>query len=222
MRLGTLVHAAVLEPHTFRPAVYLGRRSGKHWEEFQRENADAVIVTEAEYEQIGRMTDSVLGHQIASALLESMPQREQVIQWQHGPTGLWLKGLVDASGRGAFVDLKTTRDPSPVAFARTCRRYLYHGQLAHYRDGMGGGAIPYLIAVSSVAPYSCACYEVPQAMLDDGLRLRDECLRMLSERSYADVEYPEWMELDWWPDNNNGNDGGLVYDPETDGDPREI
>jgi hypothetical protein len=214
MRLGTLVHAAVLEPATFAPAVYLGRRAGKHWEEFQAENAGAVIVTESEYEQISRMADSVLGHQVASGWLEAMPRREHIVQWQHGPTGLWLKGLVDASGHGAFLDLKTTADPSPGAFARTCRRYLYHGQLAHYRDGLGGSPSASIIAVSSVAPYSCACYDIPEAMLADGLRLREQALDLLYSRGYNDVEYPTRMELDWWSD-----DQGVDYGD--DGEPRE-
>lgn len=189
MRLGTLTHAAVLEPARWdmEYALYpegIDRRTkdGKAaWAAFCERSAGKTVVTYAEASAVEGMRSAVHAHPAAAHLLRSLSGRETPIFWPDSATGVECKGKLDISSPRIIVDLKTCSDASPRAFARDIANRMLHVQAAHYLDGVATktGEEPETfawIAVESKLPHAVAVYVASQEMLAAG---RTERLRAL-------------------------------------------
>ena len=180
MRLGSLTHTAVLEPHyhylntIVRPEGIDRRTSaGKaDWAAFEIEADGKEILTSEEMLKLAAIRDAVHNHPAAAKALAGSPAIEQSIFWD--ADGIACRCRPDAvTEKGVIVDLKTTRDASPEEFARSIAQYRYHVQSAFYSDGYRAafGEAPrgfVFIAVETEAPYLVAVYVASEAMTQRG------------------------------------------------------
>lgn len=180
MRLGSLVHMAILEPQrfeleTFRLPHGLDRRTKEGRETYARLIAEHPLATEISadhYEAIMGMRDAVMSHP-GARLLIGAGEHEIARQWE--VRGQDAKGRADVFGRTYLADLKKTRCASPEAFAKSVLNYDYDMQAAWYLDGWQVEKF-YHIAVEDKAPYLVAVYELDAAAIERG---RQRCMDAL-------------------------------------------
>lgn len=199
-RLGRCTHLAVLEPERLLSSVVLwpaknGKRTGKKWAKFCDDNSDREILTEKEYAQCLALQKAVRSNPEAMKLLAN-GVAETPIQWTDEFTGLKCKARPDYASAN-LIDLKTTRDASPVGFGKESWRYRYHSQMAFYQQGLAAkdGIIRpvYLIAVEKEAPFVVSVFHMDEELLEFG---RTECAEMLAKLSYckANNVWPGYAE----------------------------
>lgn len=232
MRWGTLVHLAVLEPDRFaeeivvipadapeRPAARsLNAKkprpevleAAEWWSRFDQENAEKQIVSAVEIEEISAIKNAVHAHPAArKAITAARSVIEASIYWE-AFNGIKCRCRPDLlHPAGIAVDLKTTEDASPRAFAKSVANFRYHVQAAFYLDGLAAVAGPSeakgfaFVCVEKKPPYLVAVYEASPEMIAAGRRLyeRDletfaECLRTDTWPGYS--EKVERLDLPAW------------------------
>lgn len=186
MLMGSALHILALEPQrageiVAAPDVDRRTKAGKEqWEAFNASlSAGSIVLTEEEQLSVHTMAANLRQHRIAADLLRD-GKAEQSIFWPRRTLGAVDTYLCKARldwivPDGTIVDIKTTRDASPQAFAKAAASYKYAHQAAWYWDALssaaGEGQAPkpkrYIIAaVENVAPYDVALYELTQDDLD--------------------------------------------------------
>jgi hypothetical protein len=210
-RVGRAVHTAVFEPDRFLRDYVLwpagnGKRAGKKWDAFQAAHVQSTILREPEYDRALSMRDAVRSHPIASRFL-GRGEAEVTLQWTW--RGQPCKARVDwvQGSEPGWIDLKTTRDPSPHHFEADCVRYGYHLQCAWYAFGMRAHHLPpgpvRIIAAQNVEPFDVAVYEVPELALDVGWQRAKRAFETLLRCRQTDTwpgAYPDELMLtlpDW-------------------------
>jgi hypothetical protein len=191
MRLGSLVHCAVLEPEDLLQRYGVcGPRNTKAGKEQADRMADAGIeaVSQSDMALALSMAASVRVHPAASALL-AQGKAEQSFWWDDASTGLRCKCRPDWYYGATVVDLKTTTDASPSSFARSIATFRYHVQASHYLAGLHGAERFVFIAVEKTAPYAVAVYELDAAALAAGDELRQRDMRVIAD-CQATKEWP--------------------------------
>lgn len=219
MATGTTVHAMVLEPELFAekfavmPAFNLmeenvtakGDRS-TNWgtafckqrsQEFLREcQQNGITVVSREDYDIGMRIIEAIGANDAAKEMVANCEKEVVLTGEIG--GVVCKARLDLCGDSLISDLKTTSDCSPHAFGRTAANLRYGFRLGFYaalwRQNFSGDPSVHMIAVETAGDFDCCVYDVPEAVLDDGL---------VQARRLID-RYKECLESGVWP----GVDGG--------------
>lgn len=214
MQFGTVVHAGVLEPDTFDSVVAIAplldkrTKDGKErWQAFSAANAGKIILSPDDWSRAEHCINAVRESKAASALLTGAVVEVSVF-WRDGEYGVPCKARYDATNHGGLIDLKTTQDASPEAFARSCAAFSYHAQGAHYWSGYEhqfdrSPEFFALIAVETEPPYAVACYALPAVALQAGRRLMDEALARYRDALAAGKwpGYPEKilpLELPRW------------------------
>jgi exodeoxyribonuclease VIII len=191
MRLGSLVHCAVLEPDELlqRYGVAPDRRT-KEGKAAAAAMAAAGIeaVSEADMTLALSMAASVRVHPAAAALLKQ-GKAEQSFWWDDSDTGLRCKCRPDWYHGTTVVDLKTTTDASPAGFAKSVATFRYHTQASHYLSGLHGAERFVFIAVEKTAPYAVAVYELDAEAMAAGNELRRRDMRMIAD-CHATKEWP--------------------------------
>ena len=93
MRLGTALHALVLEPENFEDLIAVGpdcdRRSNANkdrWAEFEASHPSHTILKPEQLVQVQQMRDSLRHNPFAAQLLAGAGRREQAIRWRDAPT----------------------------------------------------------------------------------------------------------------------------------------
>ncbi|MCP3884182.1 MAG: hypothetical protein GY700_01660 [Propionibacteriaceae bacterium] len=180
LRLGTVVHMAVLEPDRYETECVRRPNKWDSWrtkasKEWRQDQIDAAmwVLTDDEADRVDRMVDAISRHSDAVRLL-SNTRTEEAITWEID--GVPCKGRVDAISADRVVDLKTCRDLG-LFVRRDAASMLYHGQLAWYLDGAiaAGACSPdaaaYVVPVESDGPYDCAALRLSERSLDAGRRL---------------------------------------------------
>jgi len=198
LAFGQAVHAAVLEPHAFSTDYAIGpegdrrTKAGKDaWTRFELDHPGALVLGHDEGETIQAIVRAIGEHELARDLCRTARGlSELTVLWDHALVGLEApvrcKGridrLVDWHGTPTVVDLKTTTDASPKAFARACANFGYHSQAAFYLDGLRSlsdlDRRYVLCAVEKERPHGVACYELDAKSLQQGR-----------------VEYERWLWL---------------------------
>jgi hypothetical protein len=191
MRLGSLVHCAVLEPGELagRYGVCAPRNTKAGKEQAERMAAAGIeAVTAGDMMAANCMADSVHRHPAASALF-AHGKAEQSFWWDDAATGLRCKCRPDWYTGATVVDLKTTTDASPAGFARSVATFRYHVQARHYLAGLHGAERFVFIAVEKTAPYAVAVYELDAAAMAAGDELRQRDMRVIAD-CQATKEWP--------------------------------
>lgn len=182
MRLGALVHCAVLEPDELlqRYGVAPDRRT-KDGKAVAAEMAAQGIeaVSEADMVLALAMASSVREHPYAGALLSS-GKAEQSFWWDDKQTGLRCKCRPDWHTGSTVVDLKTTTDASPAGFAKSVATFRYHVQANHYLAGTFAERFVFT-AVEKTYPYAVGVYELDEAAMTHGEQLRRRDLQVIAD-----------------------------------------
>ena len=200
MRIGSAVHCAVLEPERFSadyviaPECDKRTKAGKEqWVEFETANPGKTILCADDGLLCNRIADAVRSHHGALELLTN-GRPEVSALWCNDEFRTRCRARFDwLRDDGLIVDLKTTTDARPTAFARSCASFRYHVQAAWYQDGHFYAAdTPPLgfvfIAVEKTAPYAVALYELDDEAIELG--------RAWAERDLA--RYATARDLDFW------------------------
>lgn len=214
LRIGTTMHAYILEPETFRDrfCVYEGAvRRGKEWEAFKAANANATILIASEMEAAVGCAKAVLAHPVAAPFLRG-GFKEAVLQWEDAETGTKCKARLDIAG-ARLVDLKSAGQIGKRRFASQAASLGYHGQFAYYEDGLRANGIeptgdPVMIVVQSEPPHDVITYRMPPHVIDAGRAEYRALLELLAEceesgvwpgvapDELVDFELPAWAEMD--------------------------
>lgn len=202
MRLGTLVHCAVLEPDELsaRYGIAPDRRTkeGKA-AAAEMEAAGIEPVSAADMEQAMAMSASVRSHPDAAALLKT-GKAEQSFWWDDTISGLRCKCRPDWMTNDTLVDLKTCTDASPAGFAKSVAHWRYHVQADHYQAGTFARRFVF-IAVEKSYPFAVGVYELDNDAMDHAIVLRRQNLdtiadcRAISEwpgYSTQTISLPRW------------------------------
>jgi exodeoxyribonuclease VIII len=191
LRLGRIIHRAILEPDTLALAIGpdCGKRSKEDkatWAAFEAASAGCEIVTADEAEQIRHMRDAAYNHPAARRLLFAPGVAEASGWWFDQTTGELCRCRPDyLRTDGILADLKSTEDAGP-GFKRSCANYFYHKQAAFYVDGVTAitGETPagfVFVAVEKQPPYAVATYQLDAVALEVGRALYQRDLMTLAE-----------------------------------------
>ena len=196
----------MLEPQQYaaRYAVYALRRAGGAWDDWLAERPGIDALSREESERVNGMSASVRS---TASLYLGGGTAEVERAWRIGDRG--CRGRIDyVHPTLGVIELKTCADASPEAFARESWRYMYHGQLAWYCDGLGLGDLDAtIIAVEKDAPYAVSIYRVGPELLHEGRALYKKLLARLDECEKSDtwpgyiaheqpLGIPPWARLD--------------------------
>lgn len=199
MRMGTLVHTAILEPDRMSelivaPTVDRRTSAGKaEWAAFLIESEGKEIATAEELEQLSAIRDAAWSHPACRKALGMIAEVETSIGWQID--GIDCRCRPDAIlTNGVILDVKTTRGATADEFAKSCAQYRYHVQAAFYSDGYKAafGDPPkgfIFLAVETEVPHLCAIYVASEAMTVRGRADYEADLRT----------YSRCMETGEWP-----------------------
>lgn len=229
MAFGTVVHACVLEPDKVADVVCClphdapdkpssRQRNAKkpspatveaiaYWDDFQKRAQGRIVLGHDDYQRAMRCVDAILNHPAAARLLDG-GQREVSLFWKDGKYKVPCKSRLDVLNLGGLVDVKTTRDASPEAFARSIANYRYHMQSAHYFSGCehvldSTPEFSIIIAAESEEPHGVAVYELPSNAILAGAHLMNIALGRYADAlasggwpGYADtiqtIQLPRW------------------------------
>lgn len=189
MEFGSLVHAWVLEPDSIESRYLkipkLDRRRKADKEKYAELEAVAkarnmAMIDEDTWRQAMTIRDAVYRHKAAAAIL-GKGDPEQAVLWTNPETGELCKAKADWLRENfPLVDVKTTTDASPSAFARSVVNYRYCAQLRHYCEGFERDRMVW-VAVEIAPPYAVAVYASDDAMMKRGIEERDPDLRLYAE-----------------------------------------
>lgn len=196
MSVGSAVHKMILEPHDFYRnfAVFDGRRQGKKWDEFRQQNQGCHLLTQKQYLDATAIADAVAADEVASGLIKKPGPAEVSMFADLGLKRVKVRIDKLINGGEAIVDIKTTVDASPYAFAKHIHQYAYHAQAALYGDVCRAvlelDEMPdcYLVAVENKAPHDVVVYKLREQAIDLGRELYQEWID----------KYLECEETDRW------------------------
>uniref|UniRef100_A0A6H1Z9N2 Putative exodeoxyribonuclease 8 PDDEXK-like domain-containing protein n=1 Tax=viral metagenome TaxID=1070528 RepID=A0A6H1Z9N2_9ZZZZ len=199
-------------------AVYPGAvRRGKQWDHFVVDHGEdpRPIILQSHFDksmEIGRQMegreplsrDHYDTAQIIGAAVKASPssallvdgQAEVTVQWTDEKTGLDCKCRPDYLRKDMLIDFKTAKRVDPRGFDRAAGDYLYHAQLAFYREGctraglLDPGADVVIIPAQSQPPYEAAG---PVDLKEQELAAGDVVWRWCLDRLAA------CLAADWWP-----------------------
>lgn len=209
MALGTAIHAAVLEPEEFlrnyvvTPPEASDRRTKAHKEWRASIEGDPQILSSGEYDTIRQSWYAVRSHPIVSRLLESTDRRivdpEQSIIFDD-LTGVPCRIRPDLVVPPFIVDIKTTQDAMPGAFAKQAANLHYDLQAAHYTEGMYhvDDSVEWqflFVAVETSPPFRCRVIDIEE---NDRMAAVTHRLDLLSEYSLR-------RQSDDWADEGERN-----------------
>jgi hypothetical protein len=190
MAFGTIVHALVLEPHRAPPvaiAPACERRSKADratWAAFEANLNGRVPLKQDEFDRAQRVRDAVWANGGARLLLDGIAS-EVSIFWHDHEFDIACKARLDALRTDlGVIDLKTTADAAPDAFARSVAHYAYHAQAAHYWRAVEHAqhaSPPFFawIAIETEPPFGSRCYVIETNALRLGRDLADRAASRL-------------------------------------------
>lgn len=164
--LGEALHALLLEPRRFEREYWVPGRGEAIDEEAA---ASRTWLTAHEYDRLRGMRDAVLAHRrLPLAEWLEYGAREWSVYWSDADGGRW-KARPDCFNDEVVLEVKTTTDVRPQAFARARRRFRHDLQGAHYVEGIErlcGRAPRFLfVSVENVAPHYVWVHELEGAAL---------------------------------------------------------
>jgi hypothetical protein len=201
---GRALHSAILEPHLFTtncvvmPEFWGLTKKGERTnspqatdvknqrEAWLLQNHGKTVITASEMADILEMARSVSKHKTARGLLTGGAAEESYFD-QCIETGLVRKARPDFLRNGhIIVDVKTTQNAEPSAFAREIGSRYYHLSAAYYLDVVssvvGQNFNQFIIvAIEKTAPYGVSVHLLDEGTIDAGRFLYKRALRRLAE-----------------------------------------
>ena len=189
---GSAFHCRVLEPEhwgtRYAVAPDLDRRTkaGKAaWAECQEESKGLTVLTPEQDARIEKMTQAIDRHPVWESIGWGGGDVEVSVFWEEllYSQAVTCKSRPDfvSADKNILVDLKSTRDASPEAFAKSVANFRYHVQAAWYLRGWRAAtqidADFVFLAVESSPPHEVACYTLGEAELAEGWMQATDSLR---------------------------------------------
>jgi exodeoxyribonuclease VIII len=183
LRFGSLLHTMCLEPHAIehryaiQPKVDRRTTAGKAvYECFIEASKGKTIVDADDIDKAKACAEALMEHdQVSQLLLYSdvhQAQIEQALTFTIEGTPCRSKLDWLSVPLKLIVDVKTTPDVTPEAFARSVVNYGYHRQAAMYKHAVyevfGIEARFVFACVTKEPPYEAACYELDLESLRQG------------------------------------------------------
>lgn len=210
LKLGRIVHAAILEYERFRNEYLLQPDFGAMQSSINRKKRDdwlaekradyptAIIVDEQQLSTAVQMREAILRHKTARLIIEN-GKPEVTMRWVCPRTGLRCRARIDwyVPEMGFAMDLKSTEDASPWAFAKSVANFEYHVQHCFYAGGTAALGAPienYLIlAAEKEAPNAVGVYHIDAAAEERGFQILDRSMDTLAT-CVANNNYPAYSE----------------------------
>lgn len=199
-----------------RVVAYPGKvRRGKEYDAFEVANADALIVTQAEYRAANGIAEAVAACPDATRILDGIRQR--TVWWTN--TGRECRGTpdvvsyvlsIDEDGPGRvdvvpyIADLKTSETSDPRRFIWKVKQFAYHAAASWYMAGLNSRGIEvrdaYIVAVEQAFPHVVTVFRLSDHLLNVGMRLWVTWFEQL-QVCEASGEFPPYsqsiVDLDW-------------------------
>ena len=188
MLFGQVVHQLLLEPEkpwfwAVRPAGLDGRsKEGREW---KARLGDKPVLEHEQWLNVEGVVASVRSHPTARHALSAGRSEVSVFKRFTYGRSVLRKARIDFANNGsALIDIKTTDDARPEAFARTIYNMRYHVQAAYYldiwNDSLPLGETPkdsfVFIAVEKEPPYAVSVFDLARQAINAG---RGEYIRLL-------------------------------------------
>lgn len=177
LRIGKALHALVLEgiAPVVRPE-FSGTGSRAARAEWDAAHEGVTILSEDEATQVHAMSSHILMHPVAGPALRRVDGvAEASILWTCPDTGVECKSRLDWMLPRVVLDIKTSTDARPDAFARSVASYRYHVQDAFYSQAAAAAGCEIehfvFVVVESAAPFAVALYQLDDAAREEGRRL---------------------------------------------------
>jgi hypothetical protein len=212
MKLGTDIHAAILQPDVFERYIVAPKFDKRTKEgkaaalDFEASHPGRTFIDEEKYAILAGCMESLRLHKVASEQLAT-GKCEQTVVWDED--GLLCKARPDIMRDGVLIDVKTTQDASPAAFARQVANLKYTLQAAHYVRGVSKvTGVEHetfrVVAIETKPPFAIAVYELDFGTLEFGraqwrnaIELYRECSAMNHWPGYKDeiqsLAVPSWV-----------------------------
>ena len=186
MRLGQIIHRAILEPDTVKGAwvvrpegMVFTTKEGKEWKAAQT----LPIITAEEEATITGMRDSVHAHPAVKRVLANA--RTEVSLFANGEDGVLRKARIDAlpESGNVIVDIKSCQSADADMMAKSVASYRYDVQAAYYLDIcklLGIDKSEFLfVCVEKQPPYAVAVYALDQTAIEWGRKQYQSDLALL-------------------------------------------
>jgi hypothetical protein len=221
MQLGSLVHALVLEPHTFDENYILAPKCDRRtnagkaaWNEFCELASGKEVIDFETMESAKAISGAVLENELAMELIGADCLIENPVFWTCPHTGLQCRSKPDVDNREAayLLDLKSCQDATPGGFAKSAASFGYARQAAWYQTGheIAYGYRPafVFVAVSTNEPYEVGIYELSEndilrSKLQNNIDLAElaECMKTgvwtaRHESQIVNLALPKWAEFE--------------------------
>jgi len=169
MRLGTAVHARILEPE-----LNLRTKDGRaERDQFVERNKEKTVIKKDDMHTVECIYENFKHHHLAPDLVKGK------VEYSHYGVqdGLEIRCRPDVYNPETKViaDVKTCQDNSPRAFKSDVYRYAYHLQAVFYCGALHQITGEYysplnfrFIAVETNPPYSCEVYALDEDMIESG------------------------------------------------------
>lgn len=220
LRLGTLLHLALLQPELYAKRVVLSQKFDRRTKEgkaaaaaFEKDLPDkAIICDKDEKERIEAMALSVLAHPIAGDLIRSKYLRKELTGYFTCPKSgvrcrIRLDGYeVTPDGARTIVDLKSIFRARLEDIRRAVENFKYANQAVTYVEGaciidkIPNTEPPPIYAwifIEKTAPYACRVFYPDAEMLADAQVERDAAMAKLA-KCIRENKWPAY-ELDAQP-----------------------
>lgn len=213
LRLGTLIHKAILEPRAFldnfviAPKVDRRTSVGKAtWAAFQEGVLPSqIVVTEDEADAVTGAANAILNHPLASVLLQGGIS-ERSFYFKDPKTGLDCKCRPDFFRDDLMiVDVKSCDDASKWRFEKQVMELHYDLQAAFYVHGMEqvfGKRCKFVwLAVEKKAPFGINLVTATEYVIESGQAKFEHCLELVKR----------CREMDFWPSYNFNFETGKYF-----------
>lgn len=220
MKLGTAIHAAILEPKKFLESYAvlpegLDRRTKEGKIAYAEiESTGKILLNSVENETCIKIAERVNSSVSVKVVLEG-GDAEQTIFWIDDQTGVKCKARADYISKDLtlVVDIKTAEDARIGAFSKACFDRAYYRQAAWYLSGIQAatGTRPDLfvfLVCEKIPPYAVALYYASAEMIAQGEK---ENWKLLSKyaKCVKENEWPAYevgltpIDLPKWARSNN-------------------
>jgi hypothetical protein len=163
--------------------------------EFAAENSGREFISRAKYDEALYCIESIRSKPRAAKLLDDCGANKELTLTGE-IDGVPIRGRIDALATTCVVDLKTTASADPRTFGRTFANLHYGFKLAIYRElvrqSTGHDRDVVVIAQENCGDFDTVVYEVPEAVLDNGLI---QVQRVIRDYKHA-VETGQWNGID--------------------------
>lgn len=199
MRLGTAIHAAILEPDAFGkdyivcPAECSDRRTKAH-KEWATTTDGREILSASEAVTIQACREAVETHPVARRILTASGINERSFTYTDEASGVPCRVRFDRLAGLVICDIKTTDCLDGDSFAKAIATYRYDLQAAHYLEGLhtltGDKYRFVFIAVETSPPHRCRVYQLGEGDLVAASERRAELLSEYARR----IESGDWSD----------------------------